>query len=118
MAIAEAHLERAQRNFLAEIYEDTARNAYLAALNGSRAVILHVTGQVVKTHAGARSKLFHLIHEGLPFPKESADFLTSGFEVKQDVDYGPNIVFVSRDEAERDLGRARDFIAAARKVCT
>jgi hypothetical protein len=46
-----------------------------------------------------------------------ADFLASGFETKQDVDYGPEIIFVTRKEAERDLARARAFLAAARKLC-
>lgn len=43
MMVAEVALTRAGRNFAAEIYEDTARNAYLAALNAARAVIFDNT---------------------------------------------------------------------------
>ena len=45
ISIAEAALERSERNFLAEIYEDAARNAYLAALNATRAVVFFKTGE-------------------------------------------------------------------------
>lgn len=117
MSIAEATLERAERNFLAEIYEDAARNAYIAALNASRAIIFHKTGLSTKTHQGARGKLFQLIYEGLPFPKDAADFLAKGFDMKQDVDYGPEIIFVTREEAQEYLKRAAAFLAAAKKIC-
>ena len=39
IGIAEAMLDRARRSILAEIYEDAARNAYLTALNATRAII-------------------------------------------------------------------------------
>ena len=42
---------------------------------------------------------------------------STGFEKKQGIDYGPEVVLVSRDEAADYLARAREFLAAARRVC-
>jgi|GraSoiStandDraft_24_1057298.scaffolds.fasta_scaffold569067_2 uncharacterized protein (UPF0332 family) len=117
MSVAEAHLERGRRNFLAEIYEDAARNAYSAALNAARAVIFDKLTVAPKTHSGTRSKFFELIHEGMQFDAGLAQFLREGFETKQGIDYGPEVVFVSRDQAEDYLKQAAAFIAAAKAVC-
>ncbi len=115
--IAETILERAERAFLAEIYESAARDAYLSALNAARAVVFEKTEIAVKTHAGARAKLFELIHDGLAFDETVAKFLSEGFDVKQSLDYGPEIVLVDRTRAEIFIARAKAFIAEARKVC-
>jgi uncharacterized protein (UPF0332 family) len=116
--IAETILDRAQRAFLAEIYELAARDAYIAALNAARAVVFEKTEIAVKTHAGARAKLFELIHNGMAFDEKLATFLSEGFDTKQGLDYGPQIVFVDRAKAESYISRAAAFIAEARRVCT
>jgi uncharacterized protein (UPF0332 family) len=117
MAIAERHLDRAERIFLAEVYEDVARNAYSAALNAARAVIFDKLTIAHKTHYGTRAKFLELINDGLTFDSELARFLSQGFETKQGIDYGPEIIIVDREQAEDYLGRARTFLAAARKAC-
>ena len=116
-SIAETLLERAQRAFLAGIYEDAARGAYTAALNAARAVVFEKTGLAVKSHSGARSKLLELIHNGLPFDGEIAKFLQDGFITKQGVDYGDGPIFVDLATAKSYLERAQAFIAEARRVC-
>lgn len=115
--IANIALERARRAFATENYEDAARNAYLAALNATRALIFDKTSLAVKSHSGARSKLYELLHNGLPFDGEIAKFLQDGFNTKQGVDYGEGPLFVDRVTAETYLERARSFIAEARRVC-
>ena len=95
-----------------------ARDAYIAALNAARAVVFEKTEIAVKTHAGARAKLFKLIHSGMEFDEALAKFLSEGFDTKQGLDYGPEIVLVDRSKAESYIARAAAFIAAARKVCT
>jgi uncharacterized protein (UPF0332 family) len=117
-SLAEMLLERAQRAFLAEIYEDAARGAYTAALNAARAVLFEKTGMAVKSHSGARSKLHELMHNGLPFDGKIAEFLQDGFNTKQGVDYGDGPLFVDRTTAESYLARAEAFIAEARRVCS
>ena len=117
MFVADMHLDRAERNFLAEIYEDAARNAYTAALNAARAVIFDKLTIAPKTHSGTRSKFLELVNDGLAFDAGLARFLSEGFEKKQGIDYGPQIVVVSREEAETYLARAREFLAASRRVC-
>lgn len=117
MAIAEAHLKRAELIFLAEVYEDAARNAYTAASNAARAVIFDKLTIAPKTHAGTRTKFQELIRNGLPFEKALGDFLAEGFETKQGIDYGPEVVFVSRGQAQDYLARARTFLDAARAAC-
>jgi uncharacterized protein (UPF0332 family) len=117
MAIAKAALERAKRNFLAEIYEDAARNAYLATLNAARAIVFEKAGMAPKTHSGTRAKLHDLIREGMPFDRELAKFLSDGFDAKQGIDYGPDLVMVSRTQAEDYLHRATVFLVAAKTVC-
>ena len=116
-SLADTLLERAQRAFLVEIYEDAARGAYTAALNATRALIFEKTGLAVKTYSGARAKLHELIHNGLPFDGEIAKFLQDGFNTKQGVDYGDGPLFVDRATAESYLERARAFIAEAIRVC-
>ena len=114
---AEMLLERAQRNFLAEIYEDAARNAYSASLNAARAVIFDKLTIAPKTHIGTRTKFRELVQNGLDFDKALVDLLTQGFETKQGVDYGPELMFVSREKAQDYLARARAFLDAARAAC-
>lgn len=118
LSVAEASLERAQRAFLAEIYEDAARGAYIAALNAARAIIFEKTGLAVKSHSGARAKFHELIHDGLPFDSEVAKFLNDGFNTKQAVDYGDGPLFVDRSTAEDYLARAEAFVAQARDACS
>ncbi|MDR3528418.1 MAG: HEPN domain-containing protein [Rhizomicrobium sp.] len=115
--IADIILERATRAFMAEIYESAARDAYIAVLNAARAVIFEKCEIAVKTHAGARTKLFELIHTGLPFDAELASFINRGFDTKQGVDYGDGPIFVDRATAESYLESAQAFIAEARRVC-
>jgi uncharacterized protein (UPF0332 family) len=117
MTIAEAAYERAVRSFDAKIYENAARDSYTAVLNAARAVIFDKTTTAPKTHSGTRSKFFELVHEGMPFDAELAQFLREGFETKQGIDYGPEVVSVSREQAEEYLNRAVAFIAAAKAVC-
>jgi uncharacterized protein (UPF0332 family) len=116
--IADTILDRAERAFLAEIYETAARDAYIAVLNATRAVIFEKCEIAVKTHAGARTKLFELIRGGLPFDYELARFINDGFDTKQSVDYGEGPWFVSRQTALSHIERARAFIAEARRVCS
>ena len=118
MTIAEAAYERAVRSFDAKIYENAARDSYTAVLNAARAVIFDKTTTAPKTHSGTRSKFFGLVHEGMPFDAELAQFLREGFETKQGIDYGPDVIFVSREQAEEYLNRASAFIRAARAACT
>lgn len=75
MTIAEGHLNRAERNFLAEIYEDVARNAYSAALNAARAVIFDKLTIAPKTHSGTRSKFSELVTADLRSMRSWRDFL-------------------------------------------
>jgi uncharacterized protein (UPF0332 family) len=117
LAITKLSLERAQSTFLSGHYEDAARNAYLAALNATRALIFETTGLAVKSHSGARSKLHELIHDGMPFDGEIARFLQDGFNNKQGVDYGDGPLFVDRETAATYVARAEAFVAEARRVC-
>jgi uncharacterized protein (UPF0332 family) len=82
MTVAETALTRARRNFAAELYEDTARNAYLAALNAARAIIFDKTMTAPKTHAGARSNFHDLVRQGLQFDSSLTKFLSEGFEME------------------------------------
>jgi uncharacterized protein (UPF0332 family) len=117
MGIAQALFERGERNFLVEIYEDAAKNAYAAVLNAARAVVFDKLGVAPKTHSGTRTKFFELVHGGLDFDRNVANLLLDGFETKQGIDYGPEITFVSRVQAEDYLRRAERFLAAARAAC-
>jgi uncharacterized protein (UPF0332 family) len=117
LAIAESLLERAQRAFLAEIYEDAARGAYTTALNAARAIIFEKAGLAVKSHSGARAKLHELVRGGLEFNPDLLAFLSDGFNTKQGVDYGDGPLFVDRTTAESYLARAEAFVAEARRVC-
>jgi hypothetical protein len=53
----------------------------------------------------------------MPFDAGLAQFLREGFETKQGIDYGPEVVFVSREQAAEYLNRAADFISAAKMAC-
>ena len=117
MTIAEAACQRAMRSFDAEIYENAARYSYTAVLNAARAVIFDKTVTAPTTHSGTRSKFFELVHEGMPFDAELAQFLREGFETKQGIDYGPDLTSVWREQAQHYLNRAVAFIAAAKAVC-
>ena len=69
-----------------------------------------------KTHSGTRAELFRLIHEGLAFDPVLAALLTSGFNTKTKVDYGPR-PHIQEDAAKHALEEAHRFIAEARKIC-
>lgn len=116
MSTAERALHRAELMFAAEIYDAAARDAYLSALSAARAVNFERSGRATKSHSGTRTEFLKLVHSGMAFDSELARFLARGFELKQDVDYGP-IRLVTRDEAEDFLRKARAFLAAAKAVC-
>jgi uncharacterized protein (UPF0332 family) len=102
---AERKLADATGIFAAGFYEVAAREAYLAALSAARALIFEMTGKVAKTHTGVRTIFLKLVHEGMPFDRNVADFLAEGFELKTTVDYG--------DSSEVRPGSAADAISAA-----
>ena len=85
----------------------------MAALNAARAIIFEKTGKATKTHSGVRAQLHTLIHAGLRFDADLANFLTKGFDVKQRADYGP-VLSIGKAEAEEFIKRAEAFLAAAR----
>jgi uncharacterized protein (UPF0332 family) len=93
-----------------------ARLAYDVALSSARVIIFEKTRQAPKTHSGVRTQLAKLEHEGLPLEDGLRKFLADGFEAKIDFDYGP-FSPVSKEEAEIAMAGARDFLAAARKIC-
>ncbi|HEY1631508.1 MAG TPA: HEPN domain-containing protein [Rhizomicrobium sp.] len=115
MVVAEHMQDRAAKALKAELYEDAARNAYLAALNAARAVVFEEEGVAVKTHAGAKSQLLKLIQQGLPFDRDIALFLNDGFDLKQMVDYGP-VVPVERATAEEFIASAKEFLHRAKLI--
>jgi uncharacterized protein (UPF0332 family) len=108
-------LEEARSLLEDDHYEIACREAYTAALNAARAILFEKTGKAHKTHSGTRAELHKLILEGLPFPKELADFLSEGFDIKQRIDYGP-IARKSREEAAQFVDLAAAFVEAARVV--
>ena len=116
MSVAEYHLERAERALMAELFEDAARHAYLVGLNAARGMIFEKTATAPKSHSGTGTMLHQLIHGGLAFPRELTLLLSKGFETKQNADYGPPL-FVTSDEAQDFLERARAFLAAAKAAC-
>jgi uncharacterized protein (UPF0332 family) len=117
MAIADAALARANRSFLAEIFENAARDSYTAALNAARAVVFDKAGIAPKTDSGTRAEFHKLIREGISFDPNLAKFLSEGFDAKQGIDYGPEIAFITREQAQDYLDRAATFIAAAKAAC-
>ena len=117
MMMADTALTRGRRAFDAELHEDAARHAYLAALNAARAIVFDKTMTAPKTHSCTRTKFHDLVHEGLPFEPGLAKFLSEGFDTKQSLDYGPEVIAVSREQAQDYLNRAAAFVAAAKAVC-
>lgn len=117
MSVAEAAYARAKRSFEAGIYENAARDSYTAVLNAARAVVFDKTGIAPKTHSGTRSKFHDLLRDGLIFDGRLAKFLSEGFDIKQSLDYGPDVMTVAHQEAKDYLDRAAAFIAAAERSC-
>jgi uncharacterized protein (UPF0332 family) len=117
MAIADATLARANRSFMAEIFENVAHDSYTAALNATRAVVFDKAGIAPRTHSGTRAEFHKLIREGIAFDPNLAKFLSEGFDTKQGIDYGPEVVFVTREQAQDYLARAVAFVAAAKAAC-
>lgn len=113
--VAERQLAQAERALEARLFEFATREAYLTALSAARAIIFERTGNVPKTHSGARSQLTRLKREGLVLDPQFLSFLATGFEVKSDLDYGP-VTPVEREAAERAVATARHFVTAARTV--
>jgi uncharacterized protein (UPF0332 family) len=112
---AERKLADAQGIFEAGYPEVAAREAYLAALSAARAIIFEMTGKAAKTHTGVRTIFLKLVHDGMPFDRNIANFLAEGFELKTAVDYGDSTE-VSSGSANDALARARAFLAASRQV--
>src|ERR1041385_4612684 len=64
MELANHTITRARKMFHADLYEDAARDAYLAAFHAARQVIARGTGRAPKTHSGVRKRLHALRHTG------------------------------------------------------
>ena len=115
--MADAHLQLAEGSFAAGLYQLTVKETYLVALSAARGIIFEKTGTAPKTHSGTHHLFSRLVHEGLPVEASFVQFLLDGFELKSDLDYGP-VMPVQREFAEQAIVSARDFLAAARTVCT
>jgi uncharacterized protein (UPF0332 family) len=115
IAFAERKLADADQIYAIGIYEVAAREAYLAAMNAARGIILLETGKTTKSHKGVRSQLWKLIHDGMAFDRELAKFLVAGFEIKVTTDY-VNIGEMSADATADALATARSFLKAARAL--
>jgi uncharacterized protein (UPF0332 family) len=112
---AERKLADAEGIFAAGFREVAAREAYLSALSAARAIIFEVVGKAAKTHTGVRTTFLKLVHDGMPFDRNVADFLAEGFELKTSVDYEDSTE-VSPKSAAEALAAARAFLAATRAV--
>lgn len=98
---ADDFLADAFRVLQAGFEEIAVRESYLAALNAARAAIFEFTDKTTKTHTGTRAEFLKIIHDGtLAFDPEVAQFLTEGFDIKMNVDYGPRTP-IAPDEAAR-----------------
>jgi uncharacterized protein (UPF0332 family) len=115
IAFAERKLADAERIFAIGLYEVAAREAYLAAMNAARGLILLETGKTTKSHKGVRSQLWKLIHDGIPFDRRLAKFLVAGFEIKVTTDY-VNVGEMTSDATADALSTARSFLNAAKAL--
>ncbi len=96
-----------------------AREAYNAVLQAARAVLLDRTDRVVKTHRGVLQQIGLLAQGETRIGTEFATFLGPGFEMKQQVDYGPRLrAAVTRETAEHFVATAARLLAHAEWLLT
>jgi uncharacterized protein (UPF0332 family) len=80
-------LARGQAMAAIGLYQDAGRNAYLAAFNAARALVMERTGRVGKTHRGVDATFQSLVRDAeLPEPPQRG-FLTRAFRLKSVADY-------------------------------
>ena len=97
-----------------QLFAIAARSAYLAALSAARAIIREQTGKSPKTHSGTRSEISRLARLDGRIDASFSTFLTKGYELKSDADYGDHQSDdLTRDEAADILVTAARLVAHA-----
>jgi len=64
-----------------------------------------------------RRRLTTLVWQGLEFDADLLGVLKDGYKLMLKADYGPEVAFVTRRQAEEYLARAKTFLIAAKTVC-
>ncbi len=109
--LAKERLDDAVKTTDMGMFRVAAREAYLAALNASRALIFEAQDRTSKTHSGTRTLMHELLAQWPPVSREALDVLTTGFDQKTVADYGTLM------EAERISAEdARATLAAATEL--
>jgi uncharacterized protein (UPF0332 family) len=92
--------------------DEAGREAYLAGLHAAQALIVEVTGEVVKRHRGVQRELARLTKDTPQFDPELRAFLGRTYNLKAIADYeiGPDAK-VSPEMATHAIETARRFVA-------
>ena len=94
------------------ITDVAAREAYLAAFRAAEALIFEMTGKVAKTHRGVRAEFNRLTRGQTAFAHVTA-FLSRGYQLKSDADYGTaDVAPPTPAEAAAAIADARAFVAS------
>jgi uncharacterized protein (UPF0332 family) len=108
---AQQELDRAQRASQAQLPDLAAREAYLAALAATRAIIFELEEVVTKTHIGASKKFHEILAHRQLIPDELTTVLDDDRRIKTVVDYDFGEL-PSTEIAADYLVRVRVFVGA------
>jgi uncharacterized protein (UPF0332 family) len=92
--------------------DEAGREAYLAGLHAAQALIVELTGEVMKRHRGVQRELARLTKDKPDFDQELRAFLGGTYNLKAIADYeiGPDAK-VSPEMASNAIETARRFLA-------
>ena len=88
LAKARHCLTHARIILTAQVGEDAARNAYLAAFHAAQALIAEQTGKDAKTHKGVHAQFARLTRDEPRVDAQLRRFLPQAYDMKSAADYG------------------------------
>ena len=88
LAKARQCLTRARTILAAQVGEDAARNAYIAAFHAAQALIAEQTGKDAKTHKGVHAQFARLTRDEPRVDAQLRRFLPQAYDMKSAADYG------------------------------
>jgi uncharacterized protein (UPF0332 family) len=104
-------LDKAEKIFGVNDFEDAARSAYMAGFHAAQALLFETYGRIYKTHNGVRTVFARLVKDDTRVDDQIRAFLGRTYNFKHIADYliGPGS-HITAEMAREAVDNARQFV--------
>jgi hypothetical protein len=115
---AKKKLENAKKLMDIGLYEDAARNSYLAGMNAARALLFEDGFRVLKQHKTLYGALSKVLHDRGIHDHDLSAFLPTVMKLKAIADYEEGEDTITEERASKAIEDAKHFVSAIKKIAS